>query len=54
MTQRELADAAGLTASTVNRIEQGLRTARISTVRKLAAALQVDAAHLYEDEERKS
>lgn len=42
LTQRELAALAGLTAASVNRIETGTTKARISTVRRLAAALNVD------------
>ncbi len=41
LTQRELAAKAGMTVSTVNRIENGLQRPRISTVRKLAEALGV-------------
>ena len=48
LTQRELAAAAGTTAATVNRLERGRHAARISTVRKLAAALRVDPAKLLE------
>ena len=48
LTQRELAAAAGTTAATVNRLERGRHAARISTVRKLAAALAVDPAELVE------
>jgi transcriptional regulator with XRE-family HTH domain len=39
LTQQELADKAGMTASTVNRLENELQLARISSVRKLAMAL---------------
>ena len=41
MTQQDLADAAGLTVSTVNRIEKGIQEPRLSTIRKLAKALNV-------------
>ena len=41
LTQRELAQRAGLSEVTVNRLEQGKQTARISTIRKLASALGV-------------
>lgn len=41
MTQAELARAAGITEATVNRLEQGLNAARISTIRKLATTLNV-------------
>lgn len=54
-TQEELARAAGTTEATVNRLEQDLQVARISTVRKLADALNVPPAALMdEDEETKS
>ena len=46
LTQRELAAKAGLTQATVQKIETGASKARISTVRKLAAALGVPAAEL--------
>ncbi len=42
LTQRELAAKAGLTQATVQRIETGTSRARISTIRRLAAALGVD------------
>ncbi len=42
LTQEEVAQRAGLSEATVNRIETGSHEARISTVRKLAAALEVD------------
>ena len=46
LTQRELAAKAGLTVSTVNRLENGLQEARISSLRKLAEALAVDPGAL--------
>lgn len=52
MTQQELADAAGTTEATVNRLEKDLQTARISTVRKLAAALDVTPDRLMVQEKR--
>src|SRR5690348_8501168 len=48
LTQVELARLAGTTQSTVNRIELGLQRPRISTVRRLAAALDVPASTLIE------
>ncbi|HEV2125171.1 MAG TPA: helix-turn-helix transcriptional regulator [Chloroflexota bacterium] len=48
MTQAELAACAGIQRVTVNRIERGSTQARISTVRKLAAALGVDPEALME------
>lgn len=50
LTQEQLAQRAGVAKSTVNRIEQGLQEARISTVRRLAEALGVTAAELTADE----
>lgn len=46
LTQVELAQRAGLTESTVSRLERGLQLARISTVRKLAGALGVEPAEI--------
>jgi transcriptional regulator with XRE-family HTH domain len=46
LTQVELAERAGMTESTVNRIEQGLQHPRISTIRKLAEALAVQPEEL--------
>ncbi|HEV2123234.1 MAG TPA: helix-turn-helix transcriptional regulator [Chloroflexota bacterium] len=48
MTQAELAACAGIQRVTVSRIETGTTEARISTVRKLAAALGVGPAELME------
>lgn len=42
MTQTELAARAGLTTTSISRIETGTTKARISTVRRLAEALDVD------------
>ncbi len=53
MTQAELADAAGLTVSTVSRLESGLQAPRISTVRRIASALNVDPSELLQDETKK-
>lgn len=46
LTQQELADRAGLTKASVNRLEGGRHRARISTVRRLAAALGVEPTEL--------
>jgi transcriptional regulator with XRE-family HTH domain len=46
LTQAELAALAGTTEATVNRLENGLQQPRISTVRKLAEALGVEADEL--------
>jgi len=45
--QAELAREAGLTANTLNRIEQGVNTPRPATVRKLAEILRVDPGVLW-------
>ena len=47
--QQELADRAGMTEATVKRLAKGLHSARISTIRKLAAALSVEPAVLLAD-----
>jgi len=52
LTQVELASEAGLTESTINRLEQGLQKARISTVRKIANVLGVNPEELLNNEER--
>lgn len=49
LTQRELAERAGMTEATINRIERGVHEPRISTVRRLAAALDVDPEELLDD-----
>lgn len=49
-TQVDLARAAGVDQSTVNRIEQG-GAARLSTARKLLAALGVDPREVAIDED---
>ena len=41
LTQEELAQKSGVALVTISRLEKGHREARISTVRKLAAALGV-------------
>ena len=46
LTQQELAGAAGIGFSTVNRLERGDTPAELRTVRKLAAALGVEPAAL--------
>jgi transcriptional regulator with XRE-family HTH domain len=51
LTQEELAQKAGTTEATISRLEAGLHEARISTVRKLAAALDVEPAELIESQE---
>jgi transcriptional regulator with XRE-family HTH domain len=46
LTQRELARDAGVTQSTIQRLEAGLQEARPSTIRKLARALGVKPVDL--------
>ena len=41
LTQADLAEKSGVAETTINRIEKGRHGARISTARKLAAALGV-------------
>jgi transcriptional regulator with XRE-family HTH domain len=48
LTQAELADRAGVTTATVARIERDEIEPRMTTLRKLAAALEVDPAELVE------
>jgi transcriptional regulator with XRE-family HTH domain len=49
LSQQNLADEAGVTEATVNRIEHG-QPARLSTIRKLAAALKVEPSELIKGE----
>ncbi len=51
ITQRELAARAGLTVASVSRIETGTTRARISTVWRLAEALNVDPDDLLANDE---
>lgn len=46
LTQAELAERAGITRAAISRIETGQSDARISSVRKLVQALNVDPADL--------
>ena len=46
LTQEELATRSGVTVSTISRVETGAQAARISTLRKLATALGMDAEAL--------
>ncbi len=46
LTQDALARRARMSVATVNHVERGLRSARISTVRRLAEALGVPATAL--------
>jgi transcriptional regulator with XRE-family HTH domain len=46
LTQRALAETSGVTLSTINRLENGLQAARISTIARLATPLGVSAQEL--------
>ena len=46
LTQEELAAKSGVTVSTISRLENGLQAARVSTIRKLAAAVSAGADDL--------
>ncbi len=46
LTQAEVAERAGLTTATVARVERNEIEPRMTTLRKLAAALEVDPAEL--------
>jgi transcriptional regulator with XRE-family HTH domain len=48
LTQAELAERAGVTTATVARIERDEIEPRMTTLRKLAQALEVDPAELVE------
>jgi transcriptional regulator with XRE-family HTH domain len=50
LTQVELGEKAGMSEATINRLESGKHDARISTARKLAAALGVSPAELVGEE----
>ena len=54
MTQEELAERSGVAEATISRLESGLQDARISTVRKLAAALQVEPQELIASDQGKA
>ena len=46
LTQRKLAQRAGLTHATIVRLEQGSQTPTFQTIRKLAAALEIEPREL--------
>jgi transcriptional regulator with XRE-family HTH domain len=52
ITQEELAQRSGVAEATISRIESGIQEARISTIRKLAAALGIDPQELIAQEEQ--
>ena len=49
LSQEALADLAGLDRKTVNRIEQGVHSARLDNVWLIADALNVDISQLFRD-----
>jgi len=49
--QEEVAHAAGISTSTLSRLERGLHQPSLPTLRKLAAALGVSPAELIEEAE---
>jgi len=49
LTQEDLAQQAGLTTASVARIERNETEPRMSTLRKLAKALDIDPAELVEE-----
>ncbi len=54
LTQEELAETTGLTPSTISRIEAGIQEPRLSTVKRLAAALGMEPADLIDDSSRRA
>ena len=46
LSQQLLAERAGLSVATVSRLERGLGSPRLSTIRKLADALKIDGQDL--------
>lgn len=46
LTQEQVAERSGVQAGEVSRIERGLRDPQVSTVEKLAAAVQVSPGRL--------
>ncbi len=50
LTQAEVAERAGVTTATVARVERNEIEPRMTTLRKLAAALEVDPAELVRGE----
>jgi transcriptional regulator with XRE-family HTH domain len=51
-TQEDLAHAAGISTSTLSRIERGLHQPSLPTLRKIAAALDVSPTNLIDADER--
>jgi len=52
LTRGELARKAGLTLTSVTNAEEGRHTVRLSTIRKLAKALDVDPSELVHPQQR--
>jgi transcriptional regulator with XRE-family HTH domain len=52
LTQEDLAHAAGISTSTLSRIERGLHEPSLPTLRKIAAALDVPPTNLFDADER--
>lgn len=42
LSQRDLAKVSGVSLNTVNRLETGQREARLSTIKRLATALEIE------------
>ena len=51
LTLRALAERSGVSYDTINKLELGQRPARLSTIRKLATALNVDPRELMKGKE---
>lgn len=54
MSQKELAEAAGVTEQALSRIENGVREPRLETLRHIAVGLRVDVGGLLEPGRGKS
>jgi transcriptional regulator with XRE-family HTH domain len=48
LTQEQVSDRCGVQAGEVSRIERGLRDPQVSTVEKLAAAVEVPPGRLFD------
>lgn len=46
MTEKQLADAAGISQGYLNKIENGLKTPSLQTIEKLGNALRIDPGRL--------
>lgn len=54
LTQEQVSDRSGVQAGEVSRIERGKRDPKVSTLEKLAAAVEVQPGDLLRDPHRKS